>query len=158
MLKIYLGISLLCASAWLLLSGYFDNSLLLSFGVLSCALVIWLATRMKLLDDDLPSFTMLLRFKAYLPWIIIAIAQSNLDVIKRILAREIDISPTYFKIKPSQKTDLARVIFANSITLTPGTVAVQVDEDAIHVHALTQASADDLKGGDMDRRVTRLEG
>ena len=55
------------------------------------------------------------------------------------------ISPTVFTVRANQKTELGRVTYANSITLVPGTVAMDVDEDVITVHALTQAAAADLK-------------
>ena len=57
----------------------------------------------------------------------------------------------------SQKTDLGRTIFANSITLTPGTIAVEINKETILVHALENQSLEDLKKGDMDKRVTHLE-
>jgi len=63
------------------------------------------------------------------------------------------------KVKASQKTHLGMVAYANSITLTPGTVSVDLREDGeITVHALTLEAAEDLQAGVMDRRVVRLEG
>ena len=53
----------------------------------------------------------------------------------------------------AQKSDLAKVIYANAITLTPGTVSVQLDDDTITVHALSKEAADALKTGDMASRV-----
>ncbi|MCB1809483.1 MAG: Na+/H+ antiporter subunit E, partial [Candidatus Competibacteraceae bacterium] len=76
MIKIYIGISILCAVIWLLLSGIY-TPFLLSLGVLSCGLVVWLAQRMGLLDDDVPNIGLLLRFFAYLPWLIGEIAKAN---------------------------------------------------------------------------------
>ena len=67
------------------------------------------------------------------------------------------ISPTVIALRSSQSTDLARVIFANSITLTPGTVAIDVDGDITEVHALTEELARSLLAGSMDSRVTALE-
>jgi len=67
------------------------------------------------------------------------------------------VSPTLASFKPSQKTDIGLVIHANSITLTPGTLSVQVAQDGILVHALTREGAAALAGSEMDRRVSRLE-
>ena len=158
LIKIYTGISILCVAVWLLLSGYFTNSLLLSLGAASCAIVIWLAQRMGILDEDLPSFGLILRFFAYIPWLIVEISKSNIDVIKRILHPRLPISPTLFRVEASQTSDLTRVIFANSITLTPGTVAIRVEDNHIEVHALSQEGADGLSDGSMNERVCRLEG
>ena len=157
MIKIYIGISILCAVIWLLLSGIY-TPFLLSLGVLSCGLVVWLAQRMGLLDDDVPNIGLLLRFFAYLPWLIGEIAKANIDVIKRTLSPQLPISPTLFRVRCTQRSDLGRVIFANSITLTPGTVAIMVEDDYIEVHALSQETADDLTKGVMDQRVSRVEG
>ena len=61
-----------------------------------------------------------------------------------------------FTVTASQKSDLGRVIYANSITLTPGTVTVDLDDDQVMVHSMTEVSAAGIKGGDMDRRVTKV--
>jgi multicomponent Na+:H+ antiporter subunit E len=156
LIKIYAGIGLFYAAVWLLLSGFFTPFLLI-LGVLSCALTLWLTQRMGLLDEDLPSLPMLLRFIAYLPWISREIAMANVDVIKRIINPSLPISPTLIRVPCSQKSDLGRVIYANSITLTPGTVAIQVENNYIEVHALSQQAAEELAGGAMDQRVSQLE-
>jgi multicomponent Na+:H+ antiporter subunit E len=74
------------------------------------------------------------------------------------LSPSLPISPTIIHVRASQKSDLGKVIYGNSITLTPGTVAIDIDGDKIEVHALTREAAQALRDGDMDRRVTRLEG
>ena len=61
-------------------------------------------------------------------------------------------------VKASQKTVVGVVTYANSITLTPGTVSVEVEGNEITVHAITRDGAIDVAGGDMDRMVTRFEG
>lgn len=148
----------LCGVIWLLLSGYFTNPLLLTLGVASCLLVVFIIRRMTLLDDDLPSLQVTLRTIAYIPWLLWEIVKANLDVAKRILHPNLPISPTIFHVKTSQRSDLGKVIYANSITLTPGTVSIYVDTDTIEVHALSQAAANELMAGAMDRRVSRVEG
>jgi multicomponent Na+:H+ antiporter subunit E len=83
---------------------------------------------------------------------------ANLDVARRILTPALPIAPTVIKVKASQKSELGQVIYANSITLTPGTVSLMVEEDGIIVHALSLEAAAELAAGDMDRRVTGMEG
>lgn len=153
----YIGISALYVAVWLLLSGFF-TPLLLTFGAVSCLFVLWIAHRMQLLNDDLPSFGLLLRYLAYLPWLLIEIAKSNWRVITCILSPQLPISPTVLRIDNDQNSDLARVIHANSITLTPGTVTMRVEDNYFEVHALTLETAEDLQQGAIDRRVSRLEG
>ena len=81
-----------------------------------------------------------------------------MDVAKRILSPRLPISPRVIRVKAGQQSDLARVIYANSITLTPGTVSLSLEGDEIEVHALTREAAEELESGKMDRRVTRTEG
>jgi multicomponent Na+:H+ antiporter subunit E len=153
-----IGAGIFCFAIWLLLSGYFDNVLLLTFGVLSCVLVVVIAQRMKLLDEDTPSLLFGLRSLVYFPWLLVEIVKSNIDVAKRILDPQLPISPTIFRVKTSQRGDLAKVLYANSITLTPGTVSIRVNNDEIEVHALTREAAQGFDNGEMDRRVSWVEG
>jgi len=154
-----LALWLFCFGLWLLLSGYFDVPLLLGFGVLSCALVVFVAWRTEVIDPE--ERPLRLRFNlhifSYWPWLLWQIVLSNLDVAKRILDPKLPISPTLITLKPTQRSDLGRVIYANSITLTPGTVTTSLSGDSLEVHALTREGADDLLAGDMDRRVAGLE-
>jgi len=79
-------------------------------------------------------------------------------VTRRVLHPKLPISPTLERISVSQRTDLGRVIYANSITLTPGTISIELDEDTVLVHAISAAGMADLKGAEMSRRVCALEG
>jgi len=74
------------------------------------------------------------------------------------LSRSLPISPTLINVKANQKTVVGIVTYANSITLTPGTISVEIENNDITVHALTQDGALDLTGGEMDRMVTKFEG
>ncbi len=142
---------------WLLLSGYFEP-LLIIFGVLSCLAVVAIAGRMDVVDREGHPIHLGWRILLYWPWLTWQVILANLDVVRRVLDPRLPISPCVVRLKPSQKSDLGRVIFANSITLTPGTVSIDVTRDHILVHALSTAAAEELEGGDMDRRVARVEG
>ena len=144
-------------ATWLLWSGHY-TSLLITFGVVSSLFVAFTAKKMYVADAEGHPVHMLFRLIFYVPWLVWAIVKSNIDIAARILNPRLPISPRVIKVKTSQKTDLGRVIYANSITLTPGTVTVDVDGDELVVHALTLGTAEDLESGDMDRRVTRAEG
>ena len=155
-----LSLWLICFGLWLLLSGFFDNSLLLSFGALSCVLVVFVAWRVETIDPEGQPLRPRLgpQLLWYWPWLLWQVVLANVDVVKRILDPKLPIAPMLITLKPSQRSDLGRVIYANSITLTPGTVTTALSGDTLEVHALTREAADSLLEGDMDRRVTRLEG
>lgn len=142
---------------WLLFSGLFAP-LLLAFGVFSSLLVTWMAMRMGLLTPE-PGAAWLgpLRCLAYLPWIAWQVAKSNFDVALRILLPSRGISPQVIRVPSTQVSDLARTLYANSITLTPGTISIDVSSDTITVHALSREGADELADGEMGERVSALE-
>ena len=144
---------------WLLWSGHYslDHGLVLGLGMASCVLVVYMAERMKIVDEEGHPVHLALALLLYIPWLVVAIIKANIDVAKRVLSPSLPISPRMVRIKANQKTDLTRVIFANSITLTPGTVSVDLVGDDILIHALTREAAEDVQSGDMDRRVTNLE-
>jgi len=148
----------LLMSVWLLNSGHY-TVLITSFGIASCLLVVWLSRRMGIVDDEALPLHLLPGLPRYLPWIVKEVVKSNLDTSRRILSLgRPDISPRLFDAPTTQHSDLGRVIYANSITLTPGTVSIRVHGTKITVHAIADAVADDLLEGEMDRRVTLLEG
>ncbi len=152
-----ISLGLLLAVIWLLLSGHY-TLLLISFGVLSVALVVLLALRMDVVDHE--GHPLHLNSQAlviYWCWLLKEIFVSNIYVCRLILSPAMPISPTVIALRSSQSSDLARVIFANSITLTPGTVTIDVDGDITEVHAITEEAATSLLQGSMDARVTALE-
>ena len=144
-------------AVWLLWSGQY-SWLLVGFGLLSCLLVAVIARRMRILDFEGHPVHLARRLPAYCLWLLWAIVRSNLDVARRILHPRLPVSPRIVRVKASQRTDLGKVVFANSITLTPGTLTLEVEGEEIEVHALTRESAADLESGEMDRRVTWVEG
>jgi multicomponent Na+:H+ antiporter subunit E len=142
---------------WLLLSGHYTTTLI-TYGVLSCAGIVALGAHLHILDrEGLPTHLGLPTI-LYVPWLLKEIVLSNFAVAKVILDPKLPIQPRILRIRVGQKTHVGQVIHANSITLTPGTVTLDVREDRMLVHALTSASAEGLLSGEMDRRVTRVEG
>ncbi|HYC48616.1 MAG TPA: Na+/H+ antiporter subunit E [Burkholderiales bacterium] len=142
---------------WMTLSGYLEP-FLVSAGAASAAAVVWLAHRMALIDHESHPVYLLRRFFTYFPWLLKEIAKSAWDVSKIILTPRLPVSPALVRVKPTQRTIVGVVTYANSITLTPGTLSVEVGPGMILVHALTGAGAASLLTGDMDRRVTVFEG
>ena len=142
---------------WFLWSGH-TEPLLLAFGVFSVGIVTLLAFRMNVIDEESEPYELGLRPLLYVPWLLWEIAKANLHVARVILTPSLPVHPRLLRIRATQKSNLGRVILANSITLTPGTVTLDVRDGTLLVHALTPKSADGLLSGDMDRRVTWLEG
>ena len=142
---------------WLLFSGLYAP-LLLTLGIVSSVFVAWIAERMGLLTPE-PDTAWLrpLRCLAYLPWFAWQVAKANADVTRRILAPSRAISPRVLRVPSTQASDLARTVYANSITLTPGTISIDVAGDVITVHALSREGAENLASGEMGARVTALE-
>jgi multicomponent Na+:H+ antiporter subunit E len=142
---------------WLLLSGFFTAFLMLA-GVGASLAVVLFARRMDVVDHEgHPVHLAPHALLVYWPWLFKEIAKSALTVAAIIVRPSLPISPTLVRVRATQKTDVGRTVFANSITLTPGTISVEVGREEFLVHALTREGARELSAGDMDRRVTEFE-
>jgi multicomponent Na+:H+ antiporter subunit E len=151
-----ISLFLALAAFWLLNSGHY-TLLILSLGLISIALVLFVAHRMDVVDHESQTLLIPLKIPRYHLWLIKEIILANISVVKHIWLGNETISPVLTTIKANQKTDMGKVIYANSITLTPGTVTVDLAGDQITVHALLRQNIEDLQAGEMDRRVCRLE-
>ena len=140
---------------WLLLSGHYDP-LLLTLGVLSCITCLYVTWKAKFIDEEGLPLHLLIRLPIYTVWLFKEIIKANIDTAKIIIFNNPD--PQNFRVKSSQKTEAGKVTYANSITLTPGTVTTELDGDVLEVHALSSDMADDVKSGAMDKKVSWLEG
>ena len=150
------GLGTILVVFWLLLSGHY-TLMLTSFGVGSSALVVYLALRMDVVDHEGVPLQLGGRFWLYLPWLMKEIFVANVAVAKVILHPKLPISPITVIFHGSQKTDIGRFIYANSITLTPGTITTGVEGQDFEIHALTYADVDGREEDEMDRRVTWVE-
>lgn len=147
-----IGLAALLFSLWLSLSGQL-NALMLSLGLASTLLIVFIANRMDVVDGEkYPTHmnTLLLRF-----WMVLfrEVIISNIDVLKRIFKPGKNISPQLFELPLTHKSDLSRVIYANAITMTPGTVSVKVNKETITVHSLSIEAANDLCSGRLAKAV-----
>ncbi|MES9993002.1 MAG: Na+/H+ antiporter subunit E [Candidatus Thiodiazotropha sp.] len=140
-------------AVWLLLSGHLEP-LMLGLGLVSVLLTVFLVKRMTLIDHESYPLHLSSKIPGFLVFIMQEIVKANIDVIKRILTfKRSSISPQLFAVPASLKSDLGQVIYANSITLTPGTVSVELEQDKILVHALTKEAADELASGEMAKSI-----
>ena len=151
-----IGLTFSLTAFWLLMSGIY-TPLILFLGAISVIFVLYLTRRMDALDEDVFEFKLKRKHFSYWSWLAKEIFKANIDVAKVILSPKMNLSPRLVKVPLSQSNELATVIYANSITLTPGTVSVDIEGDEIIVHALTQELMDGLTEGDMDQRVNYLE-
>ena len=127
--------------------------LLIVLGIVSTLLSVYLSKRMDIIDHESYPVHLSLRLLRYYFFLGKEIILANIDVIKRIITPGRSISPQIFTIPASKKTDLSKVIYANSITLTPGTVTLDLTGDEIKVHALCKEGAEDLQSGKMAKAV-----
>lgn len=143
---------------WLVWSGHY-TPLLNGLGLVSCIGVVWLCHRMGIVDREALPLDLTWRTLRYIPWLTLEVIKSNLDLARRVLSPKLAISPQLLELEATQKTDLGRVTFANSITLTPSTVAIEAtSEGRFIVHAVAREVAEDLRRGEMNRRATWVEG
>ena len=155
----FLTLYIILFFGWLLLSGHYSG-LLISFGLASCLLCAWLSHRIGATDlEGLPTH-LFLRLPSYLFWLLGEIVSSNIVTASIILRRSSD--PEIFETPANQITAAGLANYANSITLTPGTVTVDIDEaktgaSRFIVHALHPHFGDDVRSGGMDRRNCELE-
>jgi len=91
---------------------------------------------MRILDEETAPYMTVVQTVIYLGWLFVEIVKANVAVVRAVLSPDMAVSPTLTRIPTPQKTDVGKVMFANSITLTPGTVSVDVQDDHILVHAL----------------------
>ncbi len=145
---------------WLLLSGYWTNPLILGLGAASVALSTWIAMRIekKYAFKD-KGVSILIRQHTFWPWLLLEIVKSNIAVLKCIwMPKTNPTSPIIRQLKMQPQSNIARTLYANAITLTPGTVSIEVRDEEILVYALLEDAMKDLEDGEMGRRVHKLEG
>jgi multicomponent Na+:H+ antiporter subunit E len=150
------GLGAILFGFWLLLSGHY-TPLLLGFGVGSSVLVVYLSMRMDVVDREGVPLHLGGRLWMYIPWLLKEILVANVAVAKIILSPNMKISPRMVVFHGTQETDLGRVLYANSITLTPGTITTGVEGQEFQIHALTAADLETNEEDEMDRRCSWVE-
>lgn len=151
------GLWLVLFGLWLALSGHY-TPLFILFGLGTCTLAVYVANRMDILDQESFPLHLTWGLVMYIPWLTWEIFKSNLVVARIIWSPALPIDPSMVHFRSSQRSDLGRFIYANSITLTPGTITTGIDGTDFEVHALTHRAVDGSEENEMNRRVTSLEG
>jgi len=139
---------------WFAMSGM-TKPLIMAFGGISVVISFVLALRLNVIDGESSPYFRIYAFLAYWAWLLVEIAKANWRVIRACLKADLDINPALVRVKTVCRSNLAKTTFANSITLTPGTVTVEIEGDRMLVHALYEEDAEPSVFSGMDRRVAR---
>ena len=145
------------AVVWLLWSGLF-KPLLIGLGIFSCLLTVWVLNRMQFFQAGSFDFHYGPRLLAYWAWLAGEIVKSSIEVTRITLAPKVRVAPRTVTLDVSDLGPVDQVLLGNSITLTPGTLTLDVHNNRLTVHAFTEAGAAELEGGEMHRRVAALRG
>lgn len=145
----------LLAATWLVWSGFF-TALLLFLGLVSSLLCLWLALRMRLFDDYLFNVPVGFSLLGYWIWLAREVFISSLSVTRVVLSRDLPISPRIARVRINSQHPYDQVLFANSVTLTPGTLSMDLDDGVVTVHSLTEEGMRELLSGEMNHRVAAL--
>jgi multicomponent Na+:H+ antiporter subunit E len=141
--------------AWLLWSGLF-KPLLLGLGVFSVLLTLYILQRMGYFANETFAFRYSPRLLGFWGWLFKEIVTSSLLVTRIVLRRNLEVEPKIVELDVAGVEALDQALLGNSITLTPGTLTLDVYEDRILVHALTPEVAAELQQGEMQRRASGL--
>ncbi|MBM4242220.1 MAG: hypothetical protein FJ148_00165 [Deltaproteobacteria bacterium] len=150
------------ASLWLVFSGKFDLQHA-GFGAFSIALVLWRTNRFVVskrhpAESEALAAIRPLKLAAYVAWLVKEIVVANIDVAKIVLKRDMPIDPALIRFDSTLRTDLARVILGNSITLTPGTLTVEIEGSSFLVHSISADGATGPAIDEMQRKIAALFG
>jgi multicomponent Na+:H+ antiporter subunit E len=145
---------LVLLSFWLVLSGHYDL-FHIGWGIVSAAVVTFFSVGLTSLNTDRQDRLRFWGLVSYLPWLLLQVVLANLHVAYLVL-RPTAIRPQIIRVKTRLSGDLAKTILGNSITLTPGTITMDIQDDELIVHALSEKVARELADGEMERRVARI--
>lgn len=143
---------------WILLSGKFDT-FHLALGVVSCLIVSYMSADLAFSNFDLGKIsTNWPRFALYIPWLLLEVFKANIHVMKLVFHPRMMqiIDPRIIRFKSKLSSDVSITTFANSITLTPGTITVYVTEYGdFEVHVIDKKSGEALPG-EMEQKIARI--
>jgi len=153
------GLSVILGLLWLTLSGNYtlsgDYPLIIMLGILSILISVGITLRMRILDRETVPIVRAPHLIAYWAWLGGEILAANISVLKLIMRPDVDIEPRLVRVPVDLRSGTARCVYANSITLTPGTVTVDVEDDGYLVHALDKSMTDPAGFAEMALRSDR---
>ena len=150
-------LTIVLAITWLGLSGFF-KPLLLSLGAVSVVITLIFAVRIKFFDHVLGMTQMGWRLPAYWFWLLTEIIKSAIQVARIVLSPKLPMNHRLVRITSDTDEELPRVILGNSITLSPGTITIDIDEREVLVHCISEEGAQDMERGELLRRIRKVRG
>lgn len=148
------GLAAALAGFWFLLSGQ-GSPLFIGLAVVSVGLVLTLTARLSILDRDASPYHRSFHLAGYIGWLIVEIVKAHAAFIAVMFRPKHTIDPVLLTVRTTARTDLAKALFASSVTLTPGTLTLDTGGDKVRVHALTREQSQLSCLADMDRRAVR---
>lgn len=155
----FLMLSGLLFAVWLLLSGIYLPRLVVTAGV-AAIVIAYFMDRYHLLDGESLPLGLIPRGLVYWAWLAKEVVKSALNVTRIILSPSLPISPTMITFTPSQKTGVGLATHGNSITLTPGTITIEISVSGnfIQVHGIERSGAEGCVDSEMNAKVNWFEG
>ena len=155
-LQNFLATFILLFAFWVILSGKFD-AFHLSLGVICTFIIAYLSHDLLFANVRVGDIRVIVqRFVTYMPWLIYQIVTANMHVAYLALSPRMPINPQIITFKTKLESDISWVTLANSITLTPGTITMDIQDGEFVVHALSKKVADDMNTGEMEDRVAHI--
>jgi multicomponent Na+:H+ antiporter subunit E len=142
---------------WILVSSSFDFQHIVVGVILSFVVSRFSSDLILQKGEGLPSFKSIPYFFIYTGQLLIEIIKANIDVAKIVLDPKLPISPAIVKFKTKLKGDNAKVTLANSITLTPGTITIDIVGDTFYVHTLTKKAAEEITHWPIENLLKEIE-
>lgn len=155
-MRYLISLAFILAALWLGLSGVY-KPLLFTLGGASVLFVVWISQRMEVVGVEHNPILYSWRLPVYWLWLSWEIVKSNIDVARAALGSTDRLHPRIVTVPVKLRSAVGKVTYANSVTLTPGTVSLLLEADALEAHALTPASAAALESGEMERKIAWLE-
>ncbi|AKL96778.1 multisubunit sodium/proton antiporter, MrpE subunit [Clostridium aceticum] len=130
---------------WLILSPKITVESI-AVGAVVCLMVVMYSKEIAFSEKEMPLYYLkkLMTFLRFILTLIVEIVKANIDVALIVLNPSLPISPCFVKVPMMLKNDVAKVIYGNAVTLTPGTLTVDVEEDGFVIHALTKEAAEGM--------------
>lgn len=151
----YILILIVLVLFWLLLSGHYV-ALILAFGVISALLVTYFLVRMDKVDEEPVIFRPGFAALHYFGWLMWQVVLSNIAVARLIWSPRLPIRPQWQRLDVKVSTPMEKTLYANSITLTPGTLTTNVKKDHFMIHSLDPDGIEELRKGEMETRIRRI--
>jgi len=141
---------------WFMLSGHF-SVIIVTSAVIYALIAAYFTHDYFIEKISFAGIKRIFKFIAYLPWLFWEIIMANLQVAYIVLSPKMPISPELVETETDLKTDYGKTALGNSITLTPGTVTIEIENSKILVHAITKEHAQDIRNKDIEKKILRIE-